>query len=414
MTRTIDQAANASTQSTSEAGTSNTRSETRSTANTVRWPSSVDSVSTCQRRRRRPIVSPRKCANDSPPQRTGFRRTRCLSHETSRAAKSPTLRASAALQKPMTRPAIAATSTMAPIRAIVRSSGWPSPSAVSIASATIGKPKMISWFQTPVSVTASVTSPVVKPQPRSMSADTAIPGAKPPGAMYVEAVEAWVTTNAWRKPRPGQRRHPVRRIRDEVRDRGDHERDDPLPRERLDDAPHVAVVGDPRQDEDERRGDHRDREPAADQLPRAGAERAFPWSGSRSRGLPSPRTLVHMLRRMELSARRETLVLAQTFRIARETQDTADVVQVDDPARRARGLRRGGSDRSLRGVGRLGSRVARGGGRSARRRSLGAGRDRRPAAARRVRGASRPGCGAPRPLREAGRRSALPATRAAA
>ncbi len=35
-----------------------------------------------------------------------------------------------------------------------------------------------------------------------------------------------------------------------------------------------------------------------------------------------------MLRRMELSARRETLVLAQTFRIARETQDTADVVQV--------------------------------------------------------------------------------------
>ena len=35
-----------------------------------------------------------------------------------------------------------------------------------------------------------------------------------------------------------------------------------------------------------------------------------------------------MLRGMELSARRETLVLAQTFRIARETQDTADVVQV--------------------------------------------------------------------------------------
>ncbi len=36
-----------------------------------------------------------------------------------------------------------------------------------------------------------------------------------------------------------------------------------------------------------------------------------------------------MLRGMELSARRETLVLAETFRIARETQDTADVVQVE-------------------------------------------------------------------------------------
>ena len=35
-----------------------------------------------------------------------------------------------------------------------------------------------------------------KPQPRSIANDSAIPTAAPPGATYVEAVEACVTTNA--------------------------------------------------------------------------------------------------------------------------------------------------------------------------------------------------------------------------
>ena len=66
-----------------------------------------------------------------------------------------------------------------------------------------GKPKMMSWFQTPVTVTASATGRPLNPQPRSIAKETAMPGAAPPGATYVDAVEACVTTNAWRKPRPG-------------------------------------------------------------------------------------------------------------------------------------------------------------------------------------------------------------------
>ena len=62
---------------------------------------------------------------------------------------------------------------------------------------------MMSWFQTPVTVTASATGRPLNPQPRSIANDTAMPGAAPPGATYVDAVDAWVTTNAWRKPSPG-------------------------------------------------------------------------------------------------------------------------------------------------------------------------------------------------------------------
>src|SRR5262245_7005888 len=68
----------------------------------------------------------------------------------------------------------------------------------------MGKPKMTSWFQTPVTVTASVTGRPLKPQARNIANDTAIPGAKPPGAMYVDAVDACVTTNACRNLRPGR------------------------------------------------------------------------------------------------------------------------------------------------------------------------------------------------------------------
>ena len=62
---------------------------------------------------------------------------------------------------------------------------------------------MMSWFQTPVTVTASATGRPLNPQPRNIAKETAMPGAAPPGATYVEAVDACVTTNAWRKRRPG-------------------------------------------------------------------------------------------------------------------------------------------------------------------------------------------------------------------
>ena len=60
----------------------------------------------------------------------------------------------------------------------------------------MGKPRIASWFQTPTTVTASATAPLSKCQPRSIAKDTATPGAAPPGAMYVDAVDACVITNA--------------------------------------------------------------------------------------------------------------------------------------------------------------------------------------------------------------------------
>ena len=60
----------------------------------------------------------------------------------------------------------------------------------------IGKPRIASWFQTPISVTASATAPPSKCQARSIAKETAMPGAAPPGATYVEAVDACVMTNA--------------------------------------------------------------------------------------------------------------------------------------------------------------------------------------------------------------------------
>ena len=90
-----------------------------------------------------------------------------------------------------------------PRKATVSSAVWASPVNVSSTSARVGKASMESWFQMPVSATASPTAALTKPQARSIANESAIPTATPPGATYVEAVEAWVTTNAWRKRRPG-------------------------------------------------------------------------------------------------------------------------------------------------------------------------------------------------------------------
>ena len=64
---------------------------------------------------------------------------------------------------------------------------------------------------------------------------------------------------------------------------------------------------------------------------------------------------------MELTARIVTLRLAETFVIARESSDEDDVVQVELSARRRHRLRRGGADRALRRIRRVGARLPRGG-----------------------------------------------------
>ena len=120
------------------------------------------------------------------------------------------------------------------------------------------------------------------------------------------------------------------------------------------------------------------------------------------------------LARVELSARIVTLRLAETFTISRESQDEADVVQVEVAARRHERLRRGGADRALRRVGRVGARVPRGERRRARRRSVRARRDLRPAAARAVRRAQRDRRCAARPPGQAARAARAPAARPAA
>ena len=73
--------------------------------------------------------------------------------------------------------------TARPTTAIVCSAVPSPPVSVSSASASVGKPRMASWFQTPVSVTASATWSAWKPQANSIAAEIPIPTAGPPGAM---------------------------------------------------------------------------------------------------------------------------------------------------------------------------------------------------------------------------------------
>src|SRR5436190_43989 len=70
------------------------------------------------------------------------------------------------------------------------------PANVSSASATAGATSMKSWFHRPVSVTASVTAAGVNPQPRSIANASPMPTAAPPGATYVDAVDACAITDA--------------------------------------------------------------------------------------------------------------------------------------------------------------------------------------------------------------------------
>ena len=181
-----------------------TRSETRKSTKTVSCPASVASVSTSQRRRSRPTASRRKRTNASAVHPTGSRRTRRRNQLTSRAELAPTKRASFGVDNPTAKPAAATTKTARPISATVWSSASCSFWSVRSASAITGKPSSANWFQTPVTAAARPTGPAEKPEPRSIAKASATPTAAPPGAMYVDAVEACVSTNARRKPMCGR------------------------------------------------------------------------------------------------------------------------------------------------------------------------------------------------------------------
>ena len=122
----------------------------------------------------------------------------------------------------------------------------------------IGKPRITNWFQTPVTTTASPTGRPLKPQARSIANDVAMPTAAPPGATIESADDARVTRAACRYRRPGSAAIERRRVRSEVEDGREHERDQPLPRERLDDVPDLSVVRDARQREREDAADDED------------------------------------------------------------------------------------------------------------------------------------------------------------
>ena len=73
--------------------------------------------------------------------------------------------------------------TIRPMIATICRVVFPSPARVSSPSATAGAASMNSWFQTPMSVTASATADPANPQPISIAAEIPIPTAAPPGAM---------------------------------------------------------------------------------------------------------------------------------------------------------------------------------------------------------------------------------------
>ena len=106
------------------------------------------------------------------------------------AAASPTARARRLLLIVSASAPAAAAETSRPTVAADRSSGWLPPSAARSANASDGMPKIINWFQTVATVTAVVIAREEKPHAFNIANDSPIPTAGPPGATYVEAVDA--------------------------------------------------------------------------------------------------------------------------------------------------------------------------------------------------------------------------------
>ena len=155
--------------------------------------------------------------------------------------------------------------------------------------------------------------------------------------------------------------------------------------------------------------DHDERDAASDQLaaPRAEGD-AFVGISSGGVSSPSSRTLP------AYDPAHEAVDANGHARAGGDVRDRPRVVRHRrprggrDPARRPRRPRRSGADRPLRRDGRFGDCVARSRSRATGGRSVGARRDPRAAAGGRAGRARRCRCGAARPLREAGGRSALP------
>ena len=201
------------------------------------------------------------------PSLTGRRRTTPLSHDTSRAARSPIFRARCALQKPTTSPTTTPPSTAEPTSAIVFRSGLSPPSD----------------RQQPQRDRRKAEDDQLVPDARQRHGQRHGAAAEPPAAEHRErdghAGGRASRSHVGRRRRglrdderlaeaeAGKRRLPRRRVREDVHERGHRERQQLLPGQRLDDAPDVAVVGDARQDEEERPHDDDDRDAAADQLP---------------------------------------------------------------------------------------------------------------------------------------------------
>jgi hypothetical protein len=113
---------------------------------------------------------------------TGLRRTTFNSRSTIRAARSPTFAAIRALAIAAAKAPASTTKAASPSAATVCNAAPLPPLAVNSANASAGKPRIASWFQTPVSVTARVTALAEKPQLRSIAAESPTPTAGPPGA----------------------------------------------------------------------------------------------------------------------------------------------------------------------------------------------------------------------------------------
>ena len=93
---------------------------------------------------------------------------------------------------------------MPPTTAAVVSTASRCDSMESSITAMTGRRRFASWFQMPVSVTARATSLEPKPHVRRRPYEPAMPTMPPPGATYVNAVEAWVNGSACRNRRPGR------------------------------------------------------------------------------------------------------------------------------------------------------------------------------------------------------------------
>ena len=324
------------------------------TAKTLRWPASVASVSTCQRRRKSPIVSFRKCTNASPSHLTGPRPNRRFSHDTSRAARSPIFRARWALQKPTTSPAMTAPNTAAPISAIVSSSGFVAALHRQQSQRDRGKAE----------------DDQLVPDACERHRERHRTAAEPPAAQHREgdghAGRGAARSDVGRRRRglrdderlaeaeAGKRRLPGWRVREDVDEGDDREREQLVPRQRLDDVPDVAVVGDARQDEEERHARSRRARGRRRSAAASASGRATPLSGSPAAACRSPSS-----RTLPPYDLRHGAVFANGDARARgDVRDRPRVVRHrrrrggGDPARRARRLRRGGADRALRRDGR--------------------------------------------------------------